>query len=460
MANERQEEEGIGSGAKKEAESPTRAAEPEKGRPARAQPQKPFVMPSTRRLPDPESINSIWASRERSRDESDARASPEANAAPSKSRSTESAAPEAEASDRPSAGTTATDPWALPHSVRDRFIEVKHRFYFQDGTRAFRDHGRRLTTGSENTEVIKSLIDIAKTRGWEEITVEGTERFRREAWREGYLAGLNVRGYRAAEPERAALVRAMARRAGGEQMELGVAGGGSERPDRAAATAQEASSAQAIPHSRESQPTQRADLLTGKLIDHGRESYRFDPKEPMSYFVEVETREGKRTIWGKDLERAIKESLSKPQIGDEIALRRTGADRVTVQRKDRDEKGEVTGEHAVGAARNRWVLEKREFLDSRAAAAQVLRNPTVDRRQAAREHPELVGTYLQLRAAELAAKRIRDPLDQKKFVALVRSSLADAVARGEPLQPVRLRNRSNPVPERKAREREPGPVRS
>ena len=46
----------------------------------------------------------------------------------------------------------------------------------------------------------------------------------------------------------------------------------------------------------------RDGLLTGRLVDHGRETYRHDPREPMSYFVKLETPRGDRTIWGVDLE--------------------------------------------------------------------------------------------------------------------------------------------------------------
>ncbi|HTG61040.1 MAG TPA: hypothetical protein VMG63_16720, partial [Terriglobia bacterium] len=63
-------------------------------------------------------------------------------------------------------------------------------------------------------------------------------------------------------------------------------------------------------------------------------------------------------------------------------------------------------------------------------------------REAVREHPELAGTYLNLRAAELASRALRDPQDQRRFVSQVRSALADDIERGEPLQPVRLRERS------------------
>jgi len=451
MANEKQEGEGSLTERQEERE---KSSEP-RDRSGRAgtQSPRPISIPATpRRIADREAVNSIWPSRARER------TSPlEAIAPESRPGSTASGDGRAAALGKPSAAPSAapSDSWALPQSVRDRFVEVKHRYYFKDGAPAFQDHGRRLTTGSENTEVIATLIDIARARGWEEITVEGTEPFRREAWRQGLEKGLEVRGYRSSAVERASVVRSLARRSEGKQMELEVA----ERNESAAAAPSETAIAPEASNPRRSDRA-RGDLLIGKLIDHGREPYRFDPKEPMSYFVEIETEGKRRTIWGKDLERAVKESLSKPQIGDEIGLRRTGADQVTVQRKERDPEGRVIGEREVGTERNRWVIEKREFFASRAAAAEVLRNPTVDRRQAAREHPELVGTYLQLRAAELAAKRFRDPEDQKKFVALVRKALADSVARGEPLQPVRLRDRPQQVPERKAREREPGPVRA
>lgn len=76
------------------------------------------------------------------------------------------------------------------------------------------------------------------------------------------------------------------------------------------------------------------------------------------------------------------------------------------------------------------------------------------------KHPELVGSYLSLHAAELVASRMRDPEDRRKFVELVRSALADSIARGEPLQPVRLRDRpSERAAARAARDRAQAPVR-
>src|SRR5579883_230849 len=164
-----------------------------------------FAATKRRARPEPQEVNSIRGRRVRvtARDEqqraatsSTARKEPDSKAAPASPAA--SAAKPAAASD-----SAAPNPWALPQSVRDRFIQDKRRFYFPDGAAAFRDHGKRLTTASENTEVIHSLIDIARTRGWEEITVDGTKKFRQEAWRQGRLAGLDVRGYRPAKGERA-----------------------------------------------------------------------------------------------------------------------------------------------------------------------------------------------------------------------------------------------------------------
>src|SRR6185437_13919860 len=112
------------------------------------------------------------------------------------------------------------DSSSVPQAVRDRFIQDGRRYYFPDGAPAFKDLGKRLTTQSENTEVVHSLIEIADARGWSEITVSGTERFRREAWRQARLAGLEVRGYKPTSVEQAQLIRALAGRAQGQQSEL------------------------------------------------------------------------------------------------------------------------------------------------------------------------------------------------------------------------------------------------
>src|SRR5437588_5541248 len=203
-------------------------------------------------------VNAVQASRKPRKDRA-SRGAPAAAAegAPAPS---PAAAPPASARQRPD-----SDPWTVPQSVRDRFVQDGHRFFFPDGAPAFKDLGRRLTTPSENTHVVHSLIEIAYSRGWSEITVSGTERFRREAWRLARVAGLSVRGYRPTDPEQAQLVRALAR---------GLAMRSNERldttssqdpadPDRAPAGAPAPSAASAAPAAAGHAPTAR---IVGRLL--------------------------------------------------------------------------------------------------------------------------------------------------------------------------------------------------
>jgi hypothetical protein len=322
----------------------------------------------------------------------------------------------------------------MPDEIRERFIGIGSKYYFPDGAAAFTDHGAKLTTRSENTEVIRSLIAIAQAREWSEIKVTGTERFRKEAWFAARIAGLEVRGYTPSEFEQERLVRAIARREAGAAGREGN-GTASEREDRFAGQ-------------RSSRSAEEQGLITGRLVDHGRANYRHNPKEPMSYYVRIETDGGDREIWGVDLERAFRESLSRPTIGDQVTAHSDGRDPVTVSAPRRDPEGRVVGKEDIATHRNRWIVERSDFLAERAAAAQTFRDAAIKAADGVKAHPELQGSYLQLQAAKLGAERdIRDSDDRERFVARARAAIADSIERGEPLEPVRLRERAARTPD-------------
>lgn len=330
----------------------------------------------------------------------------------------------------------------IPDEIRQRFVQVGHKYHFPDGTRAFTDHGKRLTSPSENTEVIKSLVAIAQARGWSDITVSGTERFKKEAWFAARSVGLDVRGYSPTEFEQSRLVRMLARSQAlpSPSMQTGISNAPSASQNRDLKGQPRGGEAHARSNgaSRERTPT----LQVGRLVDHGAAPYRHDHRNDPSYFVRIETPSGEREIWGVDLQRALNESLTRPRIGDEIGIRALRRDAVKIRRPEHDAEGRIVGTTAVEAHRNGWIVEKREFFRERSQAARVLRDASVDRQQAVKQHPELLGTYLQLHAAELAAKTLRNPENRQRFVASVRTALADAVARGEPLSPVPLKEPS------------------
>jgi len=305
--------------------------------------------------------------------------------------------------------STSVDTSAVPDEVRKQFMQVKNRYYFRDGAHAFTDRGQRLVTQSENRELIKNLVAIAQSRNWTRLTLRGSERFREEAWVAASEAGLAADGF---SPRNAR--QSVARKSAGTKE------AGSRPAEDFAASALFGNEAR---------------FITGTLVDHGPDSYQHRPGKPASYFLKLATAQGERTLWGVDLERAVKQSQSGVKIGDELGILSVRKDPVTVK----------TGDRALQTHRNRWVVEKRAFFEARAEAAHTVRDTTVDPKRAVQRHPELVGTYLQLHAAELAAKRFGDPRDRLIFVQKVREALAQSLARGDRLPSVRLKER---VPER------------
>jgi hypothetical protein len=95
----------------------------------------------------------------------------------------------------------------VPDTVAQRFLRVERDYYFLDKTLAFSDRGNKLATRGAHPEVVRSLIEVAQARGWDSITVKGTDEFRRSAWMEATQAGLKVAGYKPSALDLAELAR-------------------------------------------------------------------------------------------------------------------------------------------------------------------------------------------------------------------------------------------------------------
>ncbi|UDF33317.1 UNVERIFIED_ORG: Ti-type conjugative transfer relaxase TraA (plasmid) [Roseateles sp. XES5] len=69
----------------------------------------------------------------------------------------------------------------------------------------------------------------------------------------------------------------------------------------------------------------------GRLVGHGAAPYEHDPQKSDSYFVTLENDKGEqRTLWGVDLERAMKGAERAPEIGEKIGLQHEGSTPVTL----------------------------------------------------------------------------------------------------------------------------------
>lgn len=98
---------------------------------------------------------------------------------------------------------------------------------------------------------------------------------------------------------------------------------------------------------------------SGRLVDYGFAVYPHDAQQSKSFFVQVEQSSGQeRTLWGVDLERALKQA--KAQKGDTVVAKNLGREAVTVELPN--------GQHRA-THRNTWVIESQEAQARQAQAA-------------------------------------------------------------------------------------------
>ncbi|QIE18161.1 LPD7 domain-containing protein [Xanthomonas oryzae] len=338
---------------------------------------------------------------------------------------------------------------AVPDAVKQRFIQVDNKFHFPDKTLAFEDHGRKLATRSENQEVVRSVVAIAHARGWERIVVRGTEEFRRGAWLEASLTGIEVSGYKPTKVEKAHLATLLERQGGIrensiEERQPREREFVSTRPEQPPTTSTapagskrtltpnaDHEAAAETPSGRNGDGVKLRDgVLTGRLLEHGEANYKHDPKKEKSYFVKVETeRGGERTVWGVDLRRAVAESGV--AIGDRVAIKKVDSKSVTAKERVFDKDGNEVGERAVDAHRNRWQVGSLEKAEA------FTRN---DRAEVVKKHPDLAPAYGTVAAAQkFAEKQFANKEDQARFVSIARQVVAEKIAHGENVPAPKIR---------------------
>ena len=112
----------------------------------------------------------------------------------------------------PDRATVSRTKGDLPSSMLDRYL-IEHdgrgraERFFRDHRAdqpAFRDAARALTASSAYPDVVADMLRIARHRGWSSVRVAGDEAFRREVWIQGQALGLDIKGHRPTERDRAA----------------------------------------------------------------------------------------------------------------------------------------------------------------------------------------------------------------------------------------------------------------
>lgn len=183
-------------------------------------------------------------------------------------------------------------------------------------------------------------------------------------------------------------------------------------------------------------------VVTGRLQAHGHANYQFEPHGSPSYYVRILSSRGVETLWGVDLERALSQSKTQPQIGAMIGAQRVGSEPVTIPAREGDSK--TTGQRTFRRAR--WIVEDVKFFADSIRRARRDREARLADSDAMRERPELRSAFISLRIAEQFAERnIRDARDRALFVERVKAVMALSAKGSAPMHATPTRRREDPT---------------
>ncbi|MFL9876638.1 LPD7 domain-containing protein [Paraburkholderia megapolitana] len=108
---------------------------------------------------------------------------------------------------------TATG-YEVPESIATRYVVKDGQFWRPNlkdtsaaGTRVphFEDKGVRLSSHANDRSTLADMVAIAQAKNWTSITVMGSDAFRRNAWLEASLAGVEVAGFKPLDSDHALL---------------------------------------------------------------------------------------------------------------------------------------------------------------------------------------------------------------------------------------------------------------
>lgn len=103
---------------------------------------------------------------------------------------------------------------------------------------AFTEKNDKLIANDNNPALIKSMLEVAESKGWESVTISGEKEFKREAWLEAKARGLDVKGYEPNQQDERKLERLLEK-----QNSIGQDGENSTNKDSAESESQTTSDA-------------------------------------------------------------------------------------------------------------------------------------------------------------------------------------------------------------------------
>jgi len=177
-------------------------------------------------------------------------------------------------------------------------------------------------------------------------------------------------------------------------------------------------------------------IITGRLEAHGRANYQFEANGSPSYYMKILSARGLETLWGVDLERALRQSKTQPQIGSVVGVKRMGSELVTLPAAPRAPRRT--------ARRARWIVESVTHFAESIEHARREREAQLADQKALQERPELRSAFVSLPVAQKFAERnIADPRDRELFLERVKAVMALSARQGAPIPAPRPANRDS-----------------
>lgn len=176
-------------------------------------------------------------------------------------------------------------------------------------------------------------------------------------------------------------------------------------------------------------PIRPGRIITGRLEAHGSAKYQFRPDGSPSYYVKIVSSRGVETLWGVDLERAIKRSTTKPKIGSTVGVQRVGSELVALP----------AGARQRTARRAQWLVENITFFADAMQRARRDRETQLADSRELRRSPELRSAYISLHATrKFADEHIHNSHDRELFVARVKALMTLSAREGTPIPEPRV----------------------
>ena len=92
-------------------------------------------------------------------------------------------------------------------SITEATNKTVYEYANDPGKVAFTEDDRRLVAVDTNPNLIKSMMEVAESKGWETVTVSGNKEFKQNAWLEARSRGMEVVGYSPTQQDERKLTR-------------------------------------------------------------------------------------------------------------------------------------------------------------------------------------------------------------------------------------------------------------